>query len=179
MVGGAYLTGHQLGVWAKMLIEVKRVRVALILDSCHSGKGLRADERVDQLFNLRTSELQSVDTSSLESDYTARNEAQKDEERILAASDSGNGTMTTTEWLSNPEGCTILTACQLDQHWQAGEYHFEGQDGHNGILTHWVLDLITNYAALGPYSYEGLARHVRLRTISTGRPQTAVLQCSW
>ncbi|KAF3277988.1 hypothetical protein TWF970_004868 [Orbilia oligospora] len=134
MTGGAYLTGYQLGVFVKKMVEEKGLRVTLVLDSCFSGQGLRNSSK----YAPRTIVGQS-DNSLLNSDVRADQ---------TAASADKNATMTgraahvKRSWLSNPSGCTVLTACQFDE--TAGENKFPDMDGAHGVLTYWMLKALAD-----------------------------------
>ncbi|KAH6974440.1 hypothetical protein BKA56DRAFT_94633 [Ilyonectria sp. MPI-CAGE-AT-0026] len=178
MAGGAYLTGYQLGVWARRLVEVNKVRVSITLDCCYSGRGHRGPGIV-----LRTSEDSEFDGVPLESDKAADAAAvaveaelpEPDTDDDEPAPGQRNATVKRS-WLSSPEGCTVLTACQVNE--KAGEYRFEGQQGRNGILTHWMLDLFDRHAGACRPTYARLAQHAKssMRTaMSLDRPQTPVL----
>lgn len=167
MTGGAYLTGYQLGVWIRRLVEVKKARVTLVLDSCFSGRGFRYDT-----FTARTCLDAEIDDSMLPSDHIAENEATENNHALF-----GNEYQTEGEpggnrdprvkrsWLSNPTGCTVLTGCQLNQ--KSGEYIFEGQYGRNGILTYWMLDILDKWSGQRRPTYARVAQHVKSR-IKTG-----------
>ncbi|KAH7020467.1 caspase domain-containing protein [Ilyonectria destructans] len=173
VVGGAYLTGYQLGVWVQQFVELKNIRVNLVLDSCYSGRGYRNDN-----LGVRTSHDGTVDESMLESDEAADTDAAK-----VAASLRGNDTDAGVEsnsaernatakrsWLSSPTGCTVLTACQLDQ--TAGEQTFPGQPGRCGVLTHWMLDIVNSHQChIQPPTYARVAQHVKSR-VKTDTSQT-------
>ncbi|KAF2965536.1 hypothetical protein GQX73_g8061 [Xylaria multiplex] len=179
MSGGAYLTGYQLGVWVRSLVEIDKVRVSITLDSCYSGRGLRNNGAVV----LRTSENRVEDESMIDSDYIADAIAQEYEAKLPGIDaqtdkpDSGRRNATVKQsWLSNPERCTVLTACQLDQ--TPGEYLFSGEKGRNGILTYWMLDIVDQPSSLGTPTYARIAQHVKSRikaVMGLDRPQTPVL----
>jgi hypothetical protein len=137
-VGGAYLTGYQLGVWVRKLVEVKKTRVTVTLDSCYSGKGFRNSNKV----TMRTSQSNTIDKSQLDSDFEADNEAVAEDARMgHDVQSSTRNAIVRKSWLSNPEGCTVLTACRLDQ--EAGECHLGDPGTSNGIMTHfyWTLSI--------------------------------------
>ncbi|KAK6511197.1 hypothetical protein TWF481_000118 [Arthrobotrys musiformis] len=133
MRGGAYLTGYQLGVFIKGMVKKKGLRVTLVLDSCFSGQGLRSSKK----YTPRTILGQS-DNSMLQSDQIADDRAASTDLSLQPAS---RGTHVKRSWLSNPTGCTILTACQFDE--AAGEDKFPGTDGAHGVLTYWMLKALT------------------------------------
>ncbi|KAI1355888.1 hypothetical protein F5Y01DRAFT_267996 [Xylaria sp. FL0043] len=180
MTGGAYLTGYQLGVWVRSLVEIDKVRVSITLDSCYSGRGFR-DGEGDVYY--RTAQNGEEDELIIESDRRADKFAEEYESKlpkIDADADKSdlehrNATVRWC-WLSNPEGCTVLTACQLDQ--RAGEYWFEGEKGRNGILTHWMLDTVRQPSGLGTPTYARIRQHVKSSikaVMGLNRPQVPVL----
>ncbi|KAK6513162.1 hypothetical protein TWF506_009327 [Arthrobotrys conoides] len=141
MEGGAYLTGYQLGVYIKRMVFEKQLRVTVVLDSCFSGRGFRNAESEEEEYTSRSGD-DSIDINFLQSDLEADDaaiilddESGTDEEDIYG---SRNG-MKIRSWLSDPTGCTVLTACGSNE--TAGEYTFEGEK--HGILTYWMLKFLS------------------------------------
>ncbi|EQB52503.1 caspase domain-containing protein [Colletotrichum gloeosporioides Cg-14] len=130
MAGGAYLTGYQLGVWVRKLVQFRKVRVCLVLDSCFSGSGFRANRQAD--FDIRTSDTDSPDEQLLKVDEAADEDARSMESELDArfGSEKEDGEYRNANlrrsWLSRPWGCTVISSCQLDQ--QAGESLFDPDD---------------------------------------------------
>jgi hypothetical protein len=151
MKGGAYLTGYQLGVWVKRMVRDKNLRVTLVLDSCFSGRGFRNSEH----YAVRTVE-DKFDDSLLQSD--------KDADEVASAADMNTpgdfrNAHVKRSWLSNPTGCTVLTACEFDE--VAGEDNFPGMEGKHGVLTYWVLQgLGENHLRRRP-TYTKIKEYVR------------------
>ncbi|GAW15107.1 hypothetical protein ANO14919_045160 [Xylariales sp. No.14919] len=175
--GGAYLTSYQLGVWVRRLVEINKVRVNLTIDSCHSGRGLRNND--DMV--LRTSCDNMEDKSMTKSDYEADNHAAEVEAglpQINTGADQENSNERNANvkrsWLSSPTGCTVLTACQLDQ--TAGEARLRGGEK-NGILTHCMIDYLNRWPGIGTPTYTQIAQHVKfgITTNWPDRLQTPVL----
>lgn len=178
MAGGSLCDGISAGVWVRQLVEHEKVCVNLVLDGCYSGRALRGDS------TSRTSDHEMVDESMLESDETA-DTAAADEDANLGGDNTGAGVKSDSgqrncaakrSWLSSPVGCTVLTTCQLDQ--KAGEHTFEGQGGRNGILTHWILDIVSRQSSTQPPTFARVLRHAksRLKTAMVRKPdQTPVL----
>ncbi|QYS95108.1 Caspase domain-containing protein [Trichoderma simmonsii] len=174
MNGGAYVSGYQLGVWVRRLVEIHKARVSITLDSCYSGKGFRHGS--DGNFTLRTSEDSEFDESWLDSDEKAEMDVLDDNDG--AEDDLGSSQRNAKvkrSWLSTPEGCTVLTACQITE--QAGEYKFPYQSGKNGILTHWMLEIIDQEHHAQLPTYARIAHHVksRIKTQMMERSQTPIL----
>ncbi|PVH71736.1 hypothetical protein DL98DRAFT_93299 [Cadophora sp. DSE1049] len=134
--GGAYLTGYQLGVRIQGMVLglKKRLRVTLVLDSCFSGGGFRAS-------GIRT--IPVVDTTMLEKDKMA----DRDADRYLSRLRGTRQASLRESWLSNPVGCTVLTACDINQ--VADENWFKGEEGKGstkrGAFTWWMCDLLSRY----------------------------------
>lgn len=175
-VGGAYLTGYQLGVWVRKLVEVKKTRVTVTLDSCYSGKGFRNSNKV----TMRTSQSNTIDNSQLDSDFEADDDAVAEDVRMgHNVQSSTRNAIVRKSWLSNPEGCTVLTACRLDQ--EAGECHLGDPGTSNGIMTHFLLDFIDKCRKQGSQlpTYQRLAQQIKHKVLAmemSRNPQTPVLQ---
>ncbi|KAJ8131832.1 hypothetical protein O1611_g1791 [Lasiodiplodia mahajangana] len=177
MCGGAYLTGYQLGAWVRALVEDKKVRVSITLDSCYSGRALRGDDgdNGNGEVVLRTSEEIDYDESYLDSDENADAEVPVFDDAPNESDLGHRDAKVKRSWLSNPEGCTVLTACQLNQ--RAGEYKFHGQEGKNGILTHWMLDIMNRQFQIQTPTYARIAHYVKssIKTRPEPDSQTPVL----
>lgn len=130
--GGAYLTGRQLGLWVKKMVENDGFRATVVLDSCFSGDGFRNDPH-DVFFTARYVDV--IDGSIPESDQIAEQDLMQAEDDDQCRDAAGIRTF----WLSNPEKCTVITACSRSQ--MAGETMFEsnGQMATQGILTYWLV----------------------------------------
>ncbi|KAF3225075.1 hypothetical protein TWF106_002955 [Orbilia oligospora] len=138
MEGGAYLTGYQLGVYIKRMVFEKKLRVTVVLDSCFSGRGFRDAESEEEGYTSRRGD-DCIDLEFLQSDQEAEDAARlldEDEDQYIDGTRNG---MTIRSWLSDPTGCTVLTACESNE--TAGEYTFEGEK--HGILTYWMLKLLS------------------------------------
>ncbi|KAK6343684.1 hypothetical protein TWF730_011273 [Orbilia blumenaviensis] len=139
MAGGAYLTGYQLGVYIKNMVLKKKLRVTVVLDSCFSGRGLREAESEE--YTLRSGD-DEFDTDFLASDIEADRIAElMDFDYDNGGDCDASGTRNATKirsWLTDPTGCTVLTACDIDE--TAGEFTFQGEK--HGILTYWMLQYL-------------------------------------
>ncbi|KAF3193748.1 hypothetical protein TWF225_009292 [Orbilia oligospora] len=160
MIGGAYLTGYQLGAFVKKMVKYKGLRVTLVLDSCFSGQGLRSSKK----YTLRTMAGQS-DDSVLQSDLIA--------DQTVASADidsklTKRKVHLKQSWLSNPSGCTVLTACQFDE--AAGEDDFPGTDGAHGVLTYWMLKALTENPSIRRPTHAKIKAYVQSK-ISGMRPR--------
>lgn len=185
LTGKAYLTGYQLGVWIRNMVEGKKLRVTLVLDSCFSGRGMRDMDNTAS-FAVRTS-VDRFDDFWLSSDNAAEKAAEKAaEEAAKKAADTAGDTNIPSEpvhrniavrqsWLSNPVGCTVLTACGVDE--TAGEQIFGSAQDRNGVLTHWMLDILRRHPKGRPPTYTRVREHVasRIRSKESKLKQSPVL----
>ena len=159
-IGGPYLTGHQLGARIQgMVFGLKRrLRVTLILDSCFSGGGFRAP-------GLRT--ISMVDTTVLEKDRIA----DADADRYLASLRGSRQAKVRESWLSNPVGCTVLTACDVNQ--MADENWFQqreiGEKTKRGVLSWWMLDLLSQHQQSRLPTHAAVRDHVKRHLGSKGQ----------
>lgn len=155
LTGGAYLTGYQLGVFVKNMVT-NGLRVAVTLDSCFSGRGLRhASEGV------RTSE-NGVDDSILPSDEKADDLAQaadSDKDHSRRPNYGHRNAAVKHSWLSNPTDCTVLTACGVNEF--AKEDTFGS--GKHGVLTHYMLEILRKHPVEQLPSYERVSDYVKWR----------------
>lgn len=166
---GRYLTANELGLRIQAMVR-KGLRVTLVLDACFSGRGLRKDTT----YTIRTiPEYQ--DCRDLESDKAAESNAF---EYLAHVSGTRQAEMK-EDWLSNPVGCTVLTACGIQQ--TAGEDTFQemGKDTsiRRGVLTHWMLELLNQRRTPNLPSYTSVKEYVvdKIRTTSPGIHQVPVL----
>ncbi|KAI1821597.1 caspase domain-containing protein [Xylaria intraflava] len=164
--GGAYLSGYQLGVKVKRMVESKNLRVTLALDSCHSGHGVRDDDSSsgDTTYDEEGNPtavvrgIDEVDDSELESDKQANEDA--------AAEDGKRHADAELSWLDNPHSCTVLTACGVHQ--TAGEMAFgKVSSERNGVFTHWMLDMLRQYPKTQLPSYSQMRRCIQFKTKTT------------
>lgn len=162
--GGAYLTGRQLGLWIKQLVEESGFRVTVILDSCFSGDGFRNDDG-DVASGFMARSLDEIDFTMLDSDEFAEEEAERAERD---AAEGSRDAKVPVCWLSEPEGCTVVTACSRNQ--TAGEKLFG--DGKQGILTYWLVDTLSDLRHIQPPrpSHARTVDYVRQKTIPRQTP---------
>ncbi|KAF3929398.1 hypothetical protein ABW19_dt0206627 [Dactylella cylindrospora] len=164
MDGGAYLTGHNLGRFVKEMVEEKELRVNVVLDCCFSGRGLRSAE--DEIDQIRGGEC-DLSGDILDSDRDA------DTEIDMALSSNPRNAEVRRSWLSNPTGCSILTACQFNQ--TAGERPFKSA-GIHGVLTYWILKLLETPSTCRP-SFARVRQYVetKINTMVPTKKQSPVL----
>lgn len=136
--GGAYLSGRQLGFWVRRMVRESGFRATIVLDSCYSGYGLRDHD--NDTGTPRT--LDYVDDSRIGVDYRPEEDAHEDD-----LENDGEGPRDSSDfekcWLSNPKGCAVVTACSKQK--TASEKIFDGTSYTQGVLTHWLRDLLSRH----------------------------------
>ncbi|KAF3920063.1 Metacaspase-1 [Arthrobotrys entomopaga] len=158
-VGGAYITGHHLGVLIRKLFQGREnLRVVLVLDSCFSGSGLRSIrdgiDREDGVYlAARTPVI--YDETMLTADevfnkFIENTDVSMDGDRRSAIPRSVS--------MNDIPGCTIITACAIDE--TAFEYIFPEQRGPNGVLTFWFLHCLRFYRSRGTATYTKIRDYV-------------------
>jgi hypothetical protein len=163
MAEGAYLTGSKLGEIIKSMVERKRLRVTLVLDSCFSGRGLRtATGDLMAIGDMIRTSPDEIDESQLQSDIDASNS------EFRNASDE-------TSWLAKPTSCTVLTACGIFE--TASERYFDNSGNKHGVLTYWLLNFLKRNPKAPPPSYARLYDHIQAGMITSQPPvsQTPVI----
>ncbi|EPS39708.1 hypothetical protein H072_6503 [Dactylellina haptotyla CBS 200.50] len=162
MDGGPYLTGFQLGRFMQNMVEVKNLRVNLVLDSCFSGRGVRSSTPAIGEYISRGGNY-DFDDEKLPCDLTADDLI----DRLFPS--EYRDVRVKRSWLSNPTGCSILTACQFDE--TAAEQNFDGE--YHGVLTYWILTLLKtpkiyrpSFARLREYAEANIKRMNGSRTQS-------------
>ncbi|KAK6526094.1 hypothetical protein TWF281_011132 [Arthrobotrys megalospora] len=171
MTGGAYLTGYQLGIYIKRMVIEKQLRVTVVLDSCFSGRGLREAE-VEE-YTLRCGEAE-FDDEILDSDLEADKIAELSDVSFTGPNDFASRNATKIRsWLSDPTGCTVLTACDIDE--TAGEYTFDGEK--HGILTYWMLKFLVESPETCRPTYAKVKEYVEqnIERARLGKKQSPVL----
>ena len=163
--GGAYLTGRQLGVWVQRMVKLSGLRMTVVLDSCYSGDGLRDTDDDDLV--ARTPG--HIDDSMLQTDLAAEQEADIEDLDPHSGSVRDAG-MVRGSWLSNPKGCTVVTACSRRQ--KASERLLGGN--RQGVLTFWLIDLLQRY--IGQSHLPSHSRAVdHVRRMARGAKQTPMV----
>ncbi|KAL8366615.1 hypothetical protein RB595_010464 [Gaeumannomyces hyphopodioides] len=164
LTGGAYVSGYQLGVKIKQMVEFRGLRITLVLDSCHSGQGLRHDDGSpygaprdeDGHPAIVSRFIDEVDDSELDSDKAADRDAAANEEHRTAGAEPRS-------WLDDPRSCTVLTACGVLE--TAKEMAFGSVPRErSGVLTHWMLDMLRQYPAARPPSYSQVRNYIQPKT---------------
>ena len=166
MRGGAYLTGYHLGVLVKRLVR-RKMRVAVILDCCFSGRAFRAGDS-----SIRTSKS-PYDESFLSSDAEAVADATAEEENedVGTPATGHRNTDARLSWRVDPTSCAVLTACTVNEY--AHEQGFP--EGRYGLLTYFVLELLRQSRRTQLPSYEKLADHARQKCLETKFAQNPVI----
>lgn len=100
--------------------------------------------------------INELDDSELESDEKADSDA--------AAEDGlRNADAEPRSWLDDPRSCTVLTACGVFA--TAKETAFgSARRERNGVLTHWMLDMLRRYPASRLPSYSQVRDYIRAKT---------------
>lgn len=145
-IGSSYLKGRHLAGTLRKMVD-KGLVVTLVLDCCFSGSVVRHGDR--QSFDVRfLSYDPDVDAAS----------PQVHEISLLNPSSILRDSRVETDWLINPDGYTILTACGPYE--LAFEMEFEGQQ-RRGVLT-W--NLFSTLCALGndcaSFTQQSLHKHL-------------------
>lgn len=155
-----YLTGYQLGVRVLKMVMVQGGRVCVTLDSCFSGGGFRNSDSEVHITPRGVEMVGEEADTMMEGDTAAADIASK---LPLDTRD----VKFTTNWFANPTKCSIITACGSKQ--VAGESYLSGSDFKQGVLTHWMLELLKkrNSPHLPFPTYARIREHVHLRTITS------------
>ncbi|KAK6359276.1 hypothetical protein TWF696_000439 [Orbilia brochopaga] len=171
--GGTYLTGYQLGQRIQAMVKVLGLRVTLVLDACFSGRGLR-DAALSTTYAPRTI-IGCHDISALYAD----GDADRATEEHVASLSSTRQSVIREDWLSHPVGCTVLTACGINQ--TAGEDAFSdaasGAKITHGVLTYWMLDCLARSRTSSLPSYATLRDYIvgKIKTATSRTKQSPVL----
>lgn len=123
--GGQYLTGYDLGVHVRRIMQTKAVHFLIVLDSCFSGAGLRHGQEEVAIRGAP----HEVDTSFLTSDKEAEEEVDQIA-RLSFQDDYRDLISQRKDWIMGDNspltaarnGCVILTASALDQRAAEGPY---------------------------------------------------------
>ncbi|KAL6232474.1 caspase domain-containing protein [Aspergillus navahoensis] len=170
-VGSSYLRGRHLAGAFQKLVE-KGVLVTVVLDCCFSGSVVRngrADSTTSSVGDidtvLRRSGARFIDYSPETDDSTARNHDPRvvDWDHTSRASSIDRSQ---TNWLLDPQGYTILTAC--------GPYEIaheiEVQGGRRGALSYFLLASLHGFSKYlgdtgtpGGLSHQALHEHIRTK----------------
>ncbi|EPS45329.1 hypothetical protein H072_699 [Dactylellina haptotyla CBS 200.50] len=168
---GVYLTGYQLGVFVKRMVKQKNLRVTLVLDSCFSGQGFRGPSLDAQYVAFRTAEG-GFDDSVLQCDLDLEEKIAKMDQAIGDTGDHRNATVRST-WLTNPTGCTILTAC--DFHQSAREETRAESNLIHGAFTFYMLEKLQSDSSLRRPTHASVKDYVQGKLRSSRDQQSPVL----
>ncbi|KAF5662333.1 caspase domain-containing protein [Fusarium circinatum] len=135
-LGGPYLTGRQLGLWIKRMVEKSGFRATVVLDSCFSGDGLRRDDD-GALLTPRC--LDKLDISMMQVDIDAESRGSEDSVERTRDADVIHKC-----WLSEPKGCSVITACSRTE--TASERQFGSET--MGVLTYWLVDTLIRFSGM-------------------------------
>ncbi|KIM93226.1 hypothetical protein OIDMADRAFT_66070, partial [Oidiodendron maius Zn] len=148
--GCSYLKGPLLAGCLRKMVE-KGLLVTVVLDCCYSGSVLRGGK-------VRGADVRAIDYNP------AVDTASQQEALIGFCSPSNpfrNATIPTDQWLVNPEGYTILSAC--GPHERAWEIKIKGQK-RIGALTYFLIEALCTLRKSGiVLTHQSLYQHVRIR----------------
>ncbi|KAH8753009.1 hypothetical protein F5883DRAFT_651164 [Diaporthe sp. PMI_573] len=169
--GGQYLTGYDLGVYVRRMMQTKAVRVLIVLDSCFSGAGLRHGQEEVAIRGAP----HEVDTSFLTSDEEAEEEIDQ-MTRLYFQDDYRDLSSQRKDWIMGDNsplraarnGCVVLTASAIDQRAAEGPYG-PGGIWQGALTSKMLIRLKVSGAAV--LSYEQLHRQLLdgFRTMQTPR----------
>ncbi|KAK6356067.1 hypothetical protein TWF718_000441 [Orbilia javanica] len=169
MDGGAYLTGHRLGEFAKGMVK-KGLRLTLVLDSCFSGQGFRIPTTASATNYIFRTADNGLDESILESDKLVEVEAAKMDQSI--GKSVHRNAVAEPCWLANPTGCTVLTACNFDE--SAREEALPGTASMHGVFTFYMLEILNRTLSGRRPTHAGVRSYVKSK-ITSPRKQSPVL----
>ncbi|KAK4235079.1 hypothetical protein C8A03DRAFT_37086 [Achaetomium macrosporum] len=158
-----YLSGHALGSRIQGIIDRKGARVCLVLDTCFSGAGLRSKSPLPGPHADHPSPLPELHQDDHQSDPSARKSRMVDVSKLgitLEGDVPGGGrdvTHVRANWTKLPVGCTVLSACGMDQ--EAAELRLEGRM--QGVFTHYLVKTLGGFA--GARTSEPLPSYERIR----------------
>ncbi|MEG4071075.1 caspase family protein [Microcoleus sp. Pol14C2] len=127
-----YLRDMELAKLLQNMVD-KGLVVTVALDSCHSGGAAR---KIGDDCDIRRSEGGAVDTTPrpIESLVGSADELAQTW-KSLAQNNHNTRNVTSSGWLPEPKGYTLLAACRDNEY--AYETDFDGE--RNGALTYWLL----------------------------------------
>ncbi|KAF2626794.1 hypothetical protein BU25DRAFT_342630 [Macroventuria anomochaeta] len=136
-----YLRGFELAWLLKNMVE-KDLMVTLVLDCCESGSVMRSDSAVRSIkYNPKVDA-----TYPLQADRMLHHNTESDSSTHRAASMRPN-------WLLNPNGYTILTACGPTE--QAKEIELKHNGKRHGALSYFLINAFAK-----PEGVEVKSRHM-------------------
>ena len=145
-VGSSYFRGRHLANALRKMVD-KGLVVTLVLDCCFSGSVVRHDDW--QGFDIRF--------LSYEPDIDAAS-PQENETSLLDLGSTLRDSQLERDWLVNPNGYTILTAC--GPHESAFEIEVDGQ-GRRGALTYFLLNTLSTLGNdCAEFTQQSLHRHL-------------------
>lgn len=170
MLGGRYLTGRQLGFWIKRMVKKSGFRATIVLDSCYSGHGLRDDsDDTDSGGTGTPRNLDYIDDTWIDVDKLPEEDVDEDD-RENDFDEFRDADEAETCWFSNPQGCTVVTACSKQK--KASERLFSGSNRTQGVLTYWLWNLLSRRRSMPQLwpSHKRIVDHVRSKTRSKQTP---------
>ncbi|HZF09109.1 MAG TPA: caspase family protein [Thermoanaerobaculia bacterium] len=168
-----YLRDVELAHFMRKMVD-RGLLVTLVLDSCHSGGATRDEKPGIDIAGKRALPrgVTWIDTSKRRTDslVAAREELLASWPGRPATGSNMRDFLTSTGWLPDPKGYTLIAACTSQQ--TAFEYPFEGEVS-SGALTHFLLAALDEPGA--DMTYETLYNRLRAQ-VQNGFPrQTPVI----
>ena len=142
-----YLPGLELAKIIHKMVE-KGVKVTLVLDCCFSGSVVRRDDRIGVRYLDYNPAIDTTCSTSIAESQTT----------TLGSSSSRDASML-PNWLINPDGYTILTAC--GPHEVAEEVTIDGKE-RQGALSYFLLHTLGKLSNLS-ISHQFLYHHLCAR----------------
>lgn len=157
-VGSRYLRGPHLATALRKMVD-KGLTVTLVLDCCFSGSV------------ARHSDWHGLDVRCI--DYNPKitiAEPQIHEKSIFSSNGTSRDAHAERDWLVDPKGYTILSACGPYE--RAYEVNVEGQ-GRRGALSHFLFSTLRSLGASGlDVTHQSLHEHLRTRFHASWPQQT-------
>ncbi len=142
--------------------------VTVVLDSCHSGGAAR---KIGDDCDIRRSEKGTVDTTPRPTDsLVASADELAQTWQSLAQNNQDTRNITSSGWLPEPKGYTLLAACRDNE--SAYETDFDGE--RHGALTYWLLRSLEKFGT--GVSAKTLHDRIFAKVHSQFEKQTPMLQ---
>ena len=155
--GARYLRDLELAYLLKSMVD-KGLMVTIVLDSCHSGGGTRDVSRATVRRAVRRDGEGRISAPGFVDRTTVPGEskvASKEDFRKMWLGGSGaaaRSVMPASGWMLEPEGYTLLAACQSSE--SAHEAVFDDGGETHGALTYWLVRSLNETRS--PLTYRAL-----------------------
>ncbi|NET26720.1 caspase family protein [Okeania sp. SIO1I7] len=162
-----YLRDLELARLLENMVD-KGLVVTVALDSCHSGGAAR---NIGDDCDIRRSETGVVDTTPRPTDSLVASEDELAQTwESLAQNNQNTRNITSSGWLPEPKGYTLLAACRENE--SAYETDFDGE--RHGALTYWMLRSLEKFGT--GVSAKTLHNRVFAKVHTQFEKQTPMLQ---